>query len=136
MPARSLSADDRLAIHELIGLHGHLFDDGEFTRLDELFTPDVVYDLRDYGGTELRGIDAVVEASRALGDRNPIGHHVTNILITEHVGDLVRVISKGIGVRANGSCGSVVYHDEVRKQKNGWRITRRRLSPRIRPLSR
>jgi hypothetical protein len=136
MPARSLSADDRLAIHELIGLHGHLFDDGEFTRLDELFTPDVVYDLRDYGGTELRGIDAVVEASRALGDRNPIGHHVTNILITEHVGDLVRVISKGIGVRANGSCGSVVYHDEVRKQKNGWRITRRRISPRIRPLSR
>jgi hypothetical protein len=78
----------------------------------------------------------VVEASRALGDRNPIGHHVTNILITEHVGDLVRVISKGIGVRANGSCGSVVYHDEVRKQKNGWRITRRRISPRIRPLSR
>jgi hypothetical protein len=136
MPARSLSADDRLAIHELIGLHGHLFDGGEFTRLDELFTPDVVYDLRDYGGTELRGIDAVVEASRALGDRNPIGHHVTNILITEHVGDLVRVISKGIGVRANGSCGSVVYHDEVRKQKNGWRITRRRISPRIRPLSR
>jgi hypothetical protein len=136
MPARSLSADDRLAIHELIGLHGHLFDDGEFTRLDELFTPDVVYDLRDYGGTELRGIDAVVEASRALGDRNPIGHHVTNILITEHVGDLVRVISKGIGVRADGSCGSVVYHDEVRKQKNGWRITRRRISPRIRPLSR
>ena len=35
---------DRLAIHELLGLHGHLMDAGAFERLDELFTPDVVDD--------------------------------------------------------------------------------------------
>jgi hypothetical protein len=79
-------------IHELVGLHGHLVDEGEFTRFHELFTPNVVYDLRDYGGVELHGIEAIVQASRALGDANP--------------------------------------------DANGWRIARRRVSPRRRPLSR
>ena len=50
-----LSADDRSAITELISLHGHLFDEGELDRLDELFTPDVVYDVRDFGLEPLRG---------------------------------------------------------------------------------
>src|SRR5689334_22972687 len=136
MPLSKLSSDDRLAIHELIGLHGHLVDNGDFGRLGELFTPDVVYDLRDYGGRELRGIDAIVQASRALGDANPLGHHVTNVVIEKVDGDIVRVVSKGLGVLADGSCGSVVYHDEVRRVGDGWRIARRRVSPRTRPLSR
>ena len=136
MSSSKLSTGDRLAIHELIGLHGHLVDNGDLDRLGELFTPDVVYDLRDYGGSELRGIDAIVQASRALGEANPVGHHVTNIVVTEVDGEVVRVVSKGIGVRVDGSCGSVVYHDEVRKEAAGWRVTHRRVSPRTRPLSR
>ena len=135
MSSLKLSTGDRLAIHELIGLHGHLVDSGDLNRLGEVFTPDVVYDLRDYGGAELRGIDAIVQASRALGEANPVGHHVTNVVVTEVNGDVVRVVSKGIGVRANGSCGSVVYRDDVRKEASGWRIARRRVSPRTRPLS-
>jgi 3-phenylpropionate/cinnamic acid dioxygenase small subunit len=130
-----LTPEDRLVIHELIGRHGHLVDEGDFDRLGELFAPDVVYDLRDYGGAELRGIDAIVRASRALGDANPVGHHVTNVVIEGYDGTVVRVLSKGIGVRVDGSCGSVVYRDEVRKGADGWRIVRRRVSPRTRPLS-
>ena len=122
-------------IHELIGLHGHLVDEGDFDRLGELFARDVVYDLRDYGGGELHGIDAIVRASRALGDANPVGHHVTNIVIEAYDGDVARIISKGIGIRIDGSCGSVLYRDEVRKEANGWRIARRRVSPRKQPLS-
>jgi hypothetical protein len=37
-----LTAEDRWAIGETISLHGHLFDEGELDRLDELFTADVV----------------------------------------------------------------------------------------------
>ena len=36
---------DRLQIHELLALHGHLADEGRFDRLDELFTADAVYDM-------------------------------------------------------------------------------------------
>jgi 3-phenylpropionate/cinnamic acid dioxygenase small subunit len=129
-----LSRDDRLAIHELLSLHGHLMDDGALDRLDELFTDDVIYDLRDYGRGELRGIAAIADAARALGSANPLGHHVTNVVITGSEGESVSVVSKGIGIRADGSCGSLVYRDEVRKEEAGWRIARRRVVPRREPL--
>ena len=129
-----LTLADRLAIHELLALHGHIVDQGAFERLHELFTADVIYDVRDFGGEELRGIAAITEASLALGERNPLGHHVTNVVITSGDGDRAEVLSKGIGVRADGSCGTVVYHDELLRGAAGWRITRRRISPRRAPL--
>jgi hypothetical protein len=39
----ALALEDRLAITELIALHGHLVDEGELDRCQEVFTPDVVY---------------------------------------------------------------------------------------------
>ena len=45
----ALPAEERLAIYELISLHGHLMDAGAFDRLDELFTDDFVYDLDAFG---------------------------------------------------------------------------------------
>jgi hypothetical protein len=129
-----LSIDDRLAIHELIALHGHVMDLGAFERLPELFTGDVVYDLRDFGGGELHGTEAIAEAGRALGAGNPVGHHVTNVVITAGDGDAAEVLSKGLGVRADGTCGSLVYRDELRRTAAGWRIARRRVTPRRVPL--
>ncbi|HZE33074.1 MAG TPA: nuclear transport factor 2 family protein [Actinoallomurus sp.] len=41
----ALSDADRTVITELISLHGHLVDEGELGRLDEVFTDDVVYDV-------------------------------------------------------------------------------------------
>lgn len=130
-----LSVEDRLAIYDLIALHGHLMDHGELNRLNELFTADVVYDLRDVGRGELHGIDAITDAARALGDGNPLGHHVTNAVITEVRDDEVRVLSKGIGIRSDGSSGTLEYDDIVRREVAGWRIARRRVVARRRALS-
>ncbi|MFE7746169.1 nuclear transport factor 2 family protein [Nocardia sp. NPDC057455] len=93
--------------------HGHLVDAGELDRMDELFTADVIYDLTDLGFGELRGVPALREAALALGDANPVGHHVTNVLITENDAGTVVVRSKGIGIDADGGCGSVTYEDVV-----------------------
>src|SRR3954452_4379330 len=97
-----LSMSDRVAIEELIALHGHLTDDGDLDRYDEVFTDDVTYDLADFGQGELKGIDAIRDAGRALGDANPVGHHVTNLVIEDLGGGSVRARSKGIGVMADG----------------------------------
>ncbi|EEP72449.1 conserved hypothetical protein [Micromonospora sp. ATCC 39149] len=129
-----LSADDRVAIHELVALHGHLMDDGAFDRLSELFTDDVAYDVTAYGFGVLRGHEAITEAARALGDGNPLGHHVTNVVVVEDPDGTVRARSKGLGVQADGSLGTVVYEDVVRRAATGWRIDRRRVVPRRRPL--
>lgn len=130
----ALTTEDRLSIHELMSLHGHLMDNGEFHRLDELFTSDVVYDLEAFGFGELRGFEEIKQASLTLGDGNPLGHHVTNVLITEVDADVARVLSKGIGIGADGSSGTVAYDDIVRRVAKGWRIARRKVVPRRKPL--
>jgi SnoaL-like domain len=130
----TLSADDRVAIYELIALHGHLVDAGEFARLDELFTGDFVYDVEAFGFGLLTGADAFAEAARALGDANPLGHHVTNTIVVAAEADEATVHSKGIGIVATGTSGSVVYEDVVRRTAAGWRIARRKVIPRTRPL--
>ena len=110
-----LSAEDRLEIYELLALHGHLMDGGAFDRLDDLFTEDFVYDLEALGAGTLQGGQALVDASRAMGDDNPLGHHVTNALVIRGDEDEAIVRSKGIGVLANGTSGTVVYEDVVRR---------------------
>lgn len=128
-----LTTDDRLAIHDLLALHGHLVDAGALDRLGELFTDDVVYDLTPLGGTVLEGVDEVAASARELGVNNPVAHLVTNILI-EEPGDEVTARSKFLGVRRDGSVGSGVYDDVLRRTPEGWRIARRRVTLRREPL--
>jgi 3-phenylpropionate/cinnamic acid dioxygenase small subunit len=130
----TLSIEDRFEINDLMAEHGHLVDTGELDRMDELFTPDVVYDLTELGFGELRGVAALREAALALGDANPVGHHVTNVLITQNDAGVVVVRSKGIGIDADGGCGSVTYEDVVVRESAGWRISYRKVVPRRSPL--
>ncbi|WP_410790704.1 nuclear transport factor 2 family protein [Kribbella sp. C-35] len=129
-----MDAADRIAITDLINLHGHLVDGGE--RYDGLFTPDVQYDVSDLGGGVIAGRTALWEAGLALGEGNPVGHHVTNIVLTEVGPDEVAARSKAIGISADGSCASLVYEDVVVRTPDGWLISRRRVVLRRRPLGR
>jgi hypothetical protein len=129
-----MDPDDRIAITDLICLHGHRVDAGE--RCDDLFTPDIAYDVSDLGGGVIVGTTALWEAALALGDNNPVGHHVTNIVLTEVGPDEVSARSKGIGVMADGTTGSVTYEDTVVRTAAGWRISRRKVLARRRPLGR
>lgn len=126
--------DDRIRIHELINFHGHVMDEGEFDRLPELFTENVTYDLSAYGAGVLAGVNAIAQAGRALGDANPLAHHVTNVVVLDSSDDVAHVRSKGLAVMADGTTGSVVYDDEVVRTSAGWRIAQRHISPRRQPL--
>lgn len=130
-----LPLEDRLAVGELISMHGHFVDDGELNRLEELFTSDVVYDLTDFGQAPLQGAAAIREAAWALGAANPVAHHVTNVVVTASGDGRAQVRSKGLGIRADGSCGSVTYEDTVVRTADGWRISHRKVSPRRAPLN-
>jgi hypothetical protein len=121
----ALTVADRWAISETIALHGHLFDNGELDRLDELFTPDVIYDLTDTGMTHLHGISAILDAALELGDGNPLAHHITNVTITEVRPHEVNTRCKAIVVMADGRCGTATYIDTLRKNDGRWRISRR-----------
>lgn len=130
----ALSVEDRLAVTELIALHGHLVDDGDLDRTAEVFTPDVVYDVSDFGQDRVVGLAALTEAALALGPGNPVAHHVTNVVVTEGPDGEVHARSKGLGVKTDGTCGSVTYDDTVVRVDGGWRIAYRKVSARRVPL--
>lgn len=115
---------DILAIHQLLGLYGHIIDDREWDRMDELFTEDLIFDAADFGGEPMRGIPALREVWETT-DQHPLAHHATNIVVTQDVDGTVRVLSKGIGVGRKGKVGSVTYRDVARKEAGGWRIAHR-----------
>ena len=133
--AHELHADDRWAIGETLALHGHIFDGGQLGRLEEIFTPDVIYDLSDAGVGTFEGIEAIRRGALQLGARNPIAHHVTNVVITSQDEDSVTVQSKGLMIMANGTFGSVTHHDTLRRQNGGWRISRRVITEQRTPLN-
>src|SRR5437660_3072267 len=129
----ALSEQDRIDINDLINLHGHLTDAGKLDQAGELFTANVTYDLDDFGLGSLHGTAALRKAALAVGDANPVGHHVTNIVITQIDERSGRVHSKGIGIKTDGTAGSVVYDDIVTRQPDGWKIRYRKVTARRAP---
>jgi len=129
-----LTTEDRLAIHELIGLYGLVIDEREWHRVDELFTDDVIYDMGELGLGVLRGRAAVQDLWTTQEHLHPVAHHATNIVVTPgDDGDTARVISKGLGVGRKGRVGSVTYRDVVRRTATGWRIASRHARLRLPP---
>jgi SnoaL-like domain len=90
----ALSVDDRVAITDLINQHGHLTDRGDFDGMSALFTEDVTYDVSDFGAGVLTGLAAAREAALALGNANPVAHHVTNTVLDERADGVVHALSK------------------------------------------
>jgi hypothetical protein len=129
-----VNAEDREAITRLVNRHGYLIDTGRLDGLDEIFSADVVYDVSDFGGGEVRGLAAMRDWVLALGDRNPVAHHVTNIVLDEIGDDVVHCLSKGIGIAVDGTARSVTFDDQLERSEAGWRITRRAVKARRTPL--
>lgn len=130
----TITPDDRASITELLAMHGHLVDAGELERLDEILTVDAIYDVTDLGASALEGIEAIRVASLALGEGNPVGHLVTNIVLTEAADGNVHARSKGIGVNADGTTGAVTYQDTITRTRQGWRISHRTIIAHPTPL--
>jgi hypothetical protein len=129
-----LSVEDRMSIYELIALHGHLTDNGQLDELEQVFAVDAEFDLNAFGMGVHQGLETVREAARALGDKNPVGHHVTNIVVTPVDEHTAHARSKGIGIYANDTCDSAVYEDVIEKQDGRWRIVSRKILVRRTPL--
>jgi hypothetical protein len=125
----SLSTADRLEIHELVALHGHLTDDRRFDTLDLLMTVDGAYDVTDFGLGVVQGLPALTALFEAAPGNQPRGHHVTNVIVSadQSSADRATVRSKGLAVMPDGRADTVTYHDDVVRTPSGWRIERRKV---------
>ncbi|MBR7836760.1 nuclear transport factor 2 family protein [Actinospica durhamensis] len=129
-----LTTEDHRAIDRTLALAGHIFDLGELDRLEEIFTPEAVYDLSDVGAGTFEGTAAIRNGALALGAGNPIAHRLTNIVITGHEDDQATAQSKGLIIMADGSVGSVTHRDTLRLENGSWRISRRVILAQRTPL--
>ncbi len=120
-----LEPADRLAIHELLARYGHIIDEREWQRVEELFTERTRYDMREFNLGVVQGAAAIRALWSSPQAAHPLAHHATNILVSEDPDGTVRVLSKGLGVGVNGRVGSVVYRDVVERTPAGWRFLSR-----------
>lgn len=122
-----LSTADRLEIHELVSLHGHLADDRRFPELDLLMTEDGAYDVTAFGLGVVSGLPALIRLFEAAPGDQPRGHHVTNVLVSPDPASIDRatVRSKGLAVMPDGRADTVTYEDVVVRTGAGWRIALR-----------
>jgi len=120
-----LDIEDRLAIHELLGLYGHLIDERRWNELDQVFTADAVYDASDFGHQVTTSLADLIAHWTSDLSMHPLAHHATNIVVTEDADGTVRVHSKGIGVGRKGRVGSATYNDVAVRTPDGWRLARR-----------
>jgi len=121
-----MNVSDRLEIHELLALYGHLIDDRRWDDLDQVFTSDAVYDATDFGQPITHSLAELLGYWTTNLRIHPLAHHATNIVVTEDADGTVRVRSKGIGVGHRGRVGSATYDDIVVRTDAGWRMSYRR----------
>jgi len=115
---------DRMEIHELINLYGHVVDERQWERVAELFTDDALFDASEAGGMVVTGWRAVADHWADPATRHPLAHHATNIVIGACDGESVTVTFKGLGVGYRGRVGTLVYHAVAVPGPGGWRLAR------------
>ena len=115
---------DYVQLRRLVDLYGYLIDERKFSRIGEVFTQDVVYDVSDFGHGVLRGIDEVVGMWQEAS--HPLAHLAAAMLAEERADGTADLIVKGIGVGQKGRVGSVTYYDHAVRGAGGWRLAARR----------
>lgn len=118
-----MNVEDIVDINQTQARYGYLMDDLAWDRIDEVFSPDCVFDASVFGlavGEGFAGVRAVHEAGSA-----PLTHHATNVLVESLDGGTAVVRSKALGTYTKGRAFSGEYRDTMVKTADGWRIQRR-----------
>jgi hypothetical protein len=128
----SLSAADRLLIHEVFARFGIAYDEVRLDVMRTLFTDDISFEVSDGAKTlvQQRGRDEVLAIlTSALSQQADQRRHlIGNVVIDRHTKSTVSALAYGIvTVAADGLSlgGTVFYSTDLRREKDGvWRFSR------------
>ena len=130
-----LTTEDRLEIAETLALHAHVADADQHDRIDDLFTPDAVYDMTAPGIGIFEGVETIraAAAQMSASGHAPLAHFLTNTVLTSTGDDEATALSKCLMIMDTGAVQGVTYDDTLRRHEGQWRISRRVITPAGRP---
>jgi hypothetical protein len=126
-----LTTDDTYEITQLAYLYGHTVDSRNWDGLDDVFTPDAVFDVSSIGGKVISGLADIVV--HLLARARPTAHIFTNVMVTDE-GDetaVLRAISL-IPDEEGRMIVTNVRYVAVRTDK-GWRFSVQKAESLLRP---
>lgn len=116
-----LTPGDHIEIREVLADYGHVVDDHDWDRAEDVFTPDVVFDSNN-GEMVLNGISDIVATFKG---RNMYAHVTTNTTLRENDDGTVSAHSKFIGFPNEGQPVTGDYRDQLVRTPAGWRLKHR-----------
>lgn len=134
-----MSAEDKLAIQEIVARYSHAYDGEDANGFAQLFVEDGVFEIFVPGETtasvRLRSRAKIREwAAQRLQERDgrfTSRHYQSGIVFDELTSDsartrtMVLVTHQGVAEAAPRPTVSGVYHDQWRKTRTGWRLVHR-----------
>lgn len=118
-----LSPDDHAEIQQVLADYGHVVDEHDWDRAEDVFTPDVIFETGGPGGRVLRGITELMATFRG---RNMYAHVNTNTTLRAEQDGTVTAHSKFIGFPNEGQPVTGDYYDTLVQTPAGWRLAQRR----------
>jgi len=136
MTARRLTADDKIAIHEVVGRSAWAYDESRLDVVAECYASDVVMTVTVAGahGARVEGRDGVVELIRSsLASQDDQRRHVmSNVFFESDDAAAPVVVSTLTLVVVTGGAARVLstgtYRDVMTREDDAWRIRRRDLA--------
>ena len=124
------SAEDRLALVELVARWSHAADERDTAAVRRLLTDDAEIHVPDSPATQ--GADAVATRATAAPANQQLRRHVRNTVIDELTDDNAStrsyyLLTTSIDGGRPTTLATGVYTDRMRRTADGWRISERRV---------
>ncbi|MEE4145878.1 MAG: nuclear transport factor 2 family protein [Halieaceae bacterium] len=129
----SLTLEQKLAIHELLGRAAYAYDERDMTLLENGFAPAATMSMRIAGGDLIgpfEGRDAIMQLMRnsMAGQTDVRRHVISNIFFEQEGAHPVVVSNLTLVATENGKAALLaagVYRDTVVEEAGSWRILKR-----------
>ncbi len=131
----TLTVEQKLAIHELLGRAAYAYDERDLEMLANCFSPRAAFSMRIAGGDlvgPFEGREAVMDLMRnSLEEQTDVRRHVISNIFFDESAPATTVISNlTLLATENGEIrllSAAVYRDTVVEEDGAWRILRRHI---------
>ena len=125
-----ISSDDYVQIQRLFIRYSNMIDERQYSRIDEVFTDDAIYDATAFGLGRHAGKTEIASCLLAAEPNHPLLHVPINAEVGTDDQGVVRSFSRCLAILDTGAVSQCTYNDVLVKTAAGWRIDERIITPR------